>query len=474
MVTSRHQVLSTLLLAAVLAGGLAWWNSRHQAATSPASQDLPGLLEQLAEGHSDALAKAVQAAKADTPAAVALLSRKLYDDSWAVRAAACRIAAGLDDEAVYFLLPRASDEDWHVRSVAYEELWRLYLPAFPPPAKDMPIAQREQILLRWLAGYEAQATRKPSAQLSNLYGDNRHVEYGQTLTDRCLECHVGRAPAAFAANDKCVQCHADIYAQWAGSAHAQSLSHLKFRSVDPTSRSSQWMSFGEFRGISCQECHGLTAAAATSSATRTSRCTLGALRPASSEAACGRCHQPTFEQWQQWKHQPHAQKLDWPPGQMAVRGGDERSCAACHMPRPDSLARHSWPARRDQELLASAIDVSFRRHEGQLEVVLTNLAGHEVPTDSRFHDIAVDLVSPQGTRTLVTLALPWPPGIAAAQRQLAAAKPSQPPSGLPLGVGESRHIVLDEPAPGGGIQLRLLRHSPAATTENVFLTVPLP
>jgi hypothetical protein len=361
----------------------------------------------------------------------------LDSDDWHLRAAACEILADhLAGPTVAALVPRCSDADWRVRAAAFSALSSLA--ALPEEAvfQNVPLARREQILLAWLDDYDRSPGQSLRRQLCELYADSRYVEVGAVLTDRCLDCHVGLRRAPPEASGVCAACHRQIHEDWAGSSHANSLTHLRLMTADPDSRQVRPMDFGPLRGMNCTECHvpdgGSPATGWTEPASRTSPSSRPAKCPFVFDSsrppaeACRRCHGSTYQQWLSWRQGPQPALADWPPGQLDLkRRGDRRTCVGCHMPAGPSpagqpLADHRWLARRNVPLQRQGLHVEFRpdsrRNQGQAVLVLTNLSGHAYPTGTcrRGLEILTPAAPPAGRtaessfRRLAMLSLPRP------------------------------------------------------------------
>jgi hypothetical protein len=76
-----------------------------------------------------------------------------------------------------------------------------------------------------------------------------------------------------------------------------------------------------------------------------------------------------------------------------------RACADCHMRRDDrGRASHDFPASRDPEQLARAIDVvATRAADGRLVFTLTSRGvGHAFPTGDLFRRLVLRLKTPHG------------------------------------------------------------------------------
>lgn len=439
------------------------WRKSHTArpvkAATPAE-----LVAAMARGERGAVERARAAAGTDRTMLAALAQDAFSHAEWQARVAGCDLLSGPNaGRWLPLLLPRTSDADWHVRMRAYGILADLGAPPSGLPLRNTPIDHRERWLLAWLDQYDARTGNELGGQLCEIYAGAAWVEFGRPMAERCLGCHAGptltngvaavqsdscmakaasgppHSKAPFSASDACAACHTEVYAQWARTAHAQSLSHLHLLTPSTTQPQAQWMDFGEVKGIGCAECHrvtgrrsdqsGSTRPAETQPAPRGCAYTFDAALPAA--ASCARCHASIEAQWKVWRSGPQPRRPEWPPGQVDVDvRGDERTCVDCHMPKmldggSASLRDHRWGVRRDLERLRSGIDLrvlpsddagacphfalktipagtsvdatndrstakwgltsSPTREAGahEMRLVLTNLAGHAFPTGTR-------------------------------------------------------------------------------------------
>jgi hypothetical protein len=323
----------------------------------------------------------------------------LHHGDWRCRMVACQVLAARGDmELAPLLVARAADRDWHVRQAAFEGLWQIQQPPRPPPMRDTPLDDREKVLLEWIGAFDGATGQGIAERLCQVFANDDYFEFGQPMTAKCLACHAGRSPAPVQANQRCTGCHGEIGAAWASSAHAQGLSSLHLVTVDPTTRSPRNVDFGDVRGIGCIECHrlaadGTGAAVESAQTTPAGKCPFTFDGRSPSPDSCRRCHGSTFSQCQDWQSRPHPRRLDWPPGQIEPQApGDTRTCVDCHMPvspladvpgeRP--VKDHRWAARRNERLLREGLAVDFPParpdQPGQVQLRLTNLAGHEYPT----------------------------------------------------------------------------------------------
>lgn len=376
----------------------------------------------------------------------------LSDDDPVVRVLGVR-AIGEHREALWLaaLVPRAGDVDWRVRRAAFEAMAR-FAPIDDMPARDTPVDLREETLLAWL-GRGALPAREPvESALCELYAQPAHVVFGGELIARCAVCHEGPATSADVSAAQCAQCHADIHAQWSASAHANSLTHLHPATIDPATRELALFDFGDRRGMDCTACHLIES---PRDEPMDDMCAFLFTPRRSDTAGCADCHVAETEQWRRWGTGDRPHRIDWPPGQIVMEQSDTaRSCTDCHMPAQTgddaaAFASHTWAARRDPAVLRSGIDVDWLPARGddpahQPVLVLTNLAGHDMPTGSRRR--AVDL----------TIAVDGgPPGRLLRLTPLRAGH-SDDDSSPALSPGEQRIISLDLPADARSVAYQLI------------------
>lgn len=360
---------------------------------APIAGDFSEILAAIRAGRPDAFLEAEAFADQRWAEVGPALPTMLEDPVPAARVAACRLIGrhgGPEWSAA--LAARAADLDWSVRAAAFEAMQRLGPPLTRMPLRDTPMAERERIILDWAAAHP------PAAELCEVYARSQHLELNATMAARCVACHVGPADARFT-HASCHDCHADVHAQWESSAHARTLSHLRYATVDPVTRQGTLWGWGARRGIDCTACHAIdrerTGGAAAEGACRF----VFTAQPV--EQTCGGCHGPAAEQWAQWRSHPQPRAATWPPGAVRLSPPVDRTCADCHMPAPpdaDGPPAHRWAARRDPELLRGGLHLAVAPDPdptGPPQVVLrlTNLAGHAYPTGSsrRALDVQISL-----------------------------------------------------------------------------------
>lgn len=263
------------------------------------------------------------------------------------------------------LIVLASDTDWRVRSAAFEALSgkgtieRL-------PLRDTPIGEREKVMLDWVDQHRPGL----AAELCSVYAQPDHVRFGGVLVQRCLTCHTGRQPEPAFSDTACVTCHQQIHADWLGTAHTNSLSHLVLPTVDTITRQPDVYEFSERKGLSCVACHEPTH---TDTPGESDACLTNFVT-----TSCTTCHAQNGAQWETWTKAPRYRPSTWPPGSVErIEGAVFESCAGCHMPN----GRHLWGARRDLTLLRSGIVMKVQdQGGGDASLVLQNLAGHAYPS----------------------------------------------------------------------------------------------
>ncbi len=229
------------------------------------------------------------------------------------------------------------------------------------------------------------------------------------------------APAEYA---ECGRCHARIAAEWRGSLHGNAWSDPLFQASyrrepepfcrschAPLSREREPSGSAASDGISCAVCHVRGGEIYGSHAR--ARDASGHSVQASSDLAnpgfCGGCHQfgffvlparPGIARFEG----PFVQQAtfaEWADGPQARVG---LRCQECHMPaqRPEggpTWRSHAFPGA-DSDLLLQAVQVQATAQvdaEGtQVELVLTNRAGHAYPTGDLFRRAVLE-VRPVGT-----------------------------------------------------------------------------
>ena len=355
------------------------------------------------------------------------------------RAVACDSAGrGADYSAIAALVARASDSDWRVRAAAFGALDRLRPLDRAVPPRDMPLAEREQLLLDWLD------LTAPDLPICEAYASDGHLVLGATMVQRCQACH-----ASPSAGSNCAGCHAQVHAHWSVSSHAQSLSHLRITTVDPRTRQVRPYHFGELRGIGCAACH-------SPSSQRTeagSDICIYEFVGHDKARSCLPCHGDVQRQWEQWRAGPQPRHAVWPPGKIEMARSDKRSCIDCHMARgtESGVAEHHLSARRDLTLLRSGLHIQLRSDPARnrpiaAELILTNLAGHDYPTGTSRRAVEIHAEFDPVNMPPVTIArLARPHWSDKAETSIAS----------PLFPGESRRYLISAPPTATRIRCRI-------------------
>ena len=397
---ARRPPASLPLLAFALAFGGLWWGLRPAGPPPPPPADAFS---------ADPLARAAAAALGSSPAT---------------------------------LLRLGVDEDWRVRAAAFEAL----TPDAPDlPSRDTPMAERETRLLARLA---------PSDLCASLTAAP-HARYGSTLVAACLACHAG--PDATARADAgCARCHAGEHAAFAGSAHANSLSHLRLPTADPVTREVGFFGFGDRRGLSCVACHAEAPAGADPA---------GCVAAFTSGAeSCAACHARAAADHAAWAAAERPVRVAWPSGSLdyiQTPAGEAPGCADCH-------TDHRFAARRDPAFLASGLHAAFvRGSQGESLLRLTNLAGHRHPAGTGRRALDVAIVLDGEAFPLTRLATALPPG----------AEPPSTAIAPALAPAESRDFPLPPGADAAAsltLRVTYLRDRFAPDAYRVDLPVPTP
>lgn len=331
-----------------------------------------------------------------------------------------------------YLIAHTSDNDWRVRAAAYAELAK-HAPIENAPLRDTPIDQREAVILGWLD------RNKPglAADMCQWYTGLSHLRFGGPLVQRCLACHVGAEPTPQLADTRCIRCHETIHAQWSGTAHANSLSHLPLVTIDPATRQQVPFDFGGRKGLSCVACHEpIQSTASVLDTGGPDEVCLAAFETVS----CGECHAEAQAQWQTWRDTPRYRRAVWPPGSLELSDEEPKSCAACHMPEGE----HLWAARRDVPLLQSGLVMNVSTNpDGQAVVILRNLAGHHYPAGRTRRALLLYAQLDDGPERLIATLADSLPGT------------DEPPvTGPTLAPGEARAFPL--PGKPRGVHARLV------------------
>ncbi len=203
---------------------------------------------------------------------------------------------------------------------------------------------------------------------------------------------------AFTSSEQCKACHAQEYAEWSTSWHAQAWSDPEVRALSNDFANTDCIDchaprpvfetgIGERvlprsarrgEGVDCIACHMLPADHVSGGLVAGTRdvpgaaCKPVALRDLGSSAFCASCHDQ------------HDTAKQWKATEYAARG---IGCVECHMPERKGGAKghdHSMIGGHDIELVKSAVDVRGRREGERWVVEVENVgAGHHFPTEER-------------------------------------------------------------------------------------------
>jgi len=189
---------------------------------------------------------------------------------------------------------------------------------------------------------------------------------------------------------RCERCHAEIYAEWRGSNHAEAFRQPTFQvayAIEP-------LPF-------CVRCH---APGAVAEAPRSPAADVG--------VGCGSCHRfdgtPTRDTCAGCHEFPFpgTERLLQKTVTEHARAQVRASCTECHMPRTGGPGTphtdHRVFASRSERLVRAAAVVTAKR-EGEVVVVTFTRAavGHAFPTGDVFRRLRVTLASGGETRTVV-------------------------------------------------------------------------
>ncbi len=193
---------------------------------------------------------------------------------------------------------------------------------------------------------------------------------------------------------ECVECHADVAAQWAGSRHHGSFSNPDFqrsyarepngfcRDCHAPALARLPAAEAEALGVGCVDCHldpartglltsGVAGAPslAPHSLTRTAEF---------ATQTCARCHEFAFPSGS-WR--PPGTMMQTTMTEHAASSFADRSCAACHMPAHD----HGFASTRDDAAIRGALSVVARREGDKVILDLEPITvGHAFPTGDLF------------------------------------------------------------------------------------------
>ena len=206
------------------------------------------------------------------------------------------------------------------------------------------------------------------------------------------------APArAFESSRQCAECHAQVYAEWETSGHAQAWTNPEVRAQSNDFQNADCIdchaprpiletglgqrvlprSTRRVEGVDCIACHQMPDGRMAGTIDDPSAaCRPRAARELLDPNFCAGCHDQ-HGTVQQWRATPYAQP-----------GPGYRSCVDCHMPfRDGDPARgrdHVMHGGHDPELVRSAVALRVEPEGGTWRVEVENVAaGHNFPTDER-------------------------------------------------------------------------------------------
>jgi hypothetical protein len=213
-----------------------------------------------------------------------------------------------------------------------------------------------------------------------------------------------RSPAAvpeqtvFTSSEQCRACHAQEYAEWSTSWHAQAWTDPEVRTLSNDFANTDCIDchaprpvfetgIGERvlprtarrgEGVDCIACHVLPAGHVSGGLVAGTRdapsagCRPVALRDLGSSVFCASCHDQ------------HDTAKQWKATEYAARG---IGCVECHMPARQGGAKghdHTMIGGHDLDLVKSAVDVRAKREGERWMVEVENIgAGHHFPTEER-------------------------------------------------------------------------------------------
>lgn len=226
----------------------------------------------------------------------------------------------------------------------------------------------------------------------------------------------GRGLSAVADNARCVECHADVAAEWRGSLHARAYvepAYQRALAIEPlpfcrTCHAPEADPEHDVPepiaslGVGCVSCHvsngAIVAAPLDGIASPAPHLVVRDARFASS-AACASCHEFAF---------PDSALRDEPllmqstVSEHARSAHAEQSCASCHMPRQGRRRGHAFAASRNETVVRSAVDVRARRLDARrVQITLAPRdVGHAFPTGDLFRriEVSIEAVGPEWSR----------------------------------------------------------------------------
>lgn len=379
------------------------------------SADTASLRAAADAGDATALAALVDGVNglASTTARAVVVADMLRSARPEVRAAACAwIGRNPQPNLPALLVPRMSDADWRVRAAAFDAARRVsehlthrsaervpHAPWERPPLRDTPVDQREDLVFAWINGLRRAELALPDhCELYAPAGGNWLV--GTRLARSCLACHAPPDVYPSAAFERCADCHQQTHAEWAGSSHAQSATHLNLLRVDERTKQVERVDPGPRQGLVCTSCHVVDAAPNSASPAITGTKNLPVphrFKAGTAAALCAGCHAETQTEWQAWRRNPRPTASTWLPGEFTWdEEPDTRTCVSCHMqarPAPPGGLTHSFASRRDATLMRGGLSARIEPPAAGrgAQLVLTNLAGHRYPSGTIRRALRIEL-----------------------------------------------------------------------------------
>lgn len=200
------------------------------------------------------------------------------------------------------------------------------------------------------------------------------------------------APLAFASNQECQPCHAEIWAEWSGDQHALAWFNQPLLPKDPKrtectschasepilaaglDQPAEVRATRHEEGIGCIECHRNGDHVEGPSVTGDAPCRPRANPAFRESSVCAPCHAQ------------HGSLAEWQASRFAAEGV---TCQGCHMPlveraagedAPRLVRSHRMRSQRDPAMLAEAVQLEAELEGRLLVVSLANTgAGHAVP-----------------------------------------------------------------------------------------------
>lgn len=205
---------------------------------------------------------------------------------------------------------------------------------------------------------------------------------------------------------ECVECHADVAAQWASSRHHSSFTNTDFqrsfaREPTPFCRDCHAPALARLPdaeakalGVGCLECHVEgDQLLARGGPEQTSAAPHALTRsPEFATRTCARCHEFAFPAGS-WR--PPGTMMQTTMSEHASSNFADRSCADCHMPAHD----HGFGSTRADAAMRAALSVEARREGDVLVLELRpNEVGHAFPTGDLFRrlELHAELVADEG------------------------------------------------------------------------------